>query len=369
MKKRYLCLALALLLCALSGCTGKAGEVRAVDGIYASCGNYNFTIYRGLSPAVSIRFYLTCEKPLPENTEIQIDMEAEFGYEILDVTPKTLTQSDYPYGLYCCARGFDWKKLKKLENALEKAKQAYLQNPKKLEDYNKAQQTLEEYQNQYLEDYQAMMAQNPVPEFHQYLVDIRCTDATGEPEIQEVTLSSGDWSHTVKVGSVKVREASWPVPHSLKVTGHRLAVQGGAFGPWYPGAMPVDAIEFDVDEDVTLTNAYFYGDTTAKVLRMDLTVTNGDNEVQTQWKPGDSLQLRAGETVKGVVYYTDKELASAEYGTSLVFMLEFDGNGMLPCAFSLFRARSPQEVYLWAFKNADTQAYYKYSYNAQANAA
>ena len=91
---------LAALLVLLSGCTGSGEAPRVREGIYASCGNYNFTIYKGLSAVASIRFYLTCEEPLPEGTEVRVDMDAEYSYVLEDINPETLTAADYPYSLY-----------------------------------------------------------------------------------------------------------------------------------------------------------------------------------------------------------------------------------------------------------------------------
>ena len=202
--------------------------------------------------------------------------------------------------------------------------------------------------------------------FYHYLVDIQCKDATGEPEIRQVQLVAGDWIHTLNVGSVKVREAKWPENFSKGVTGHRLVVQGGAGSAWYPYAMSVEAVMFDVDEDVVLTNAYFYGDATAQITGIDMTVTSdSEKKITTLWKPGESLQLRKGESVSGLVNFGDENLNAAEYGSSTVLVLECDRGEektVLLCSLSLFRRRNPQEVYLWAFKNANVQSYYQYLY-------
>ena len=77
--------------------------------------------------------------------------------------------------------------------------------------------------------------------------------------------------------------------------------------------------------------------------------------------------LREGEKVTGTVSIADKNINAAEYGNSLVFLLEFDRGGessVLVCSFSLFRRRNPQEIYLWAFQKADVEAYYEYLYGA-----
>ena len=95
-----------------SGCGGYGEKPKVKNGIYASCGNYDFTIYRNLSTVVSIRFYLTCEDPLPEGTEIQIDMNADYSYVLQNITPETITSADYPYSGVGIHRRFTFGRLK-----------------------------------------------------------------------------------------------------------------------------------------------------------------------------------------------------------------------------------------------------------------
>lgn len=364
--KNYVNLTLAVLMVftLFSGCKQESPWVK--DGIYASCGNYDFTIYRGLSSVISIRFYLTCENPLPEGTTVHIDTSAEYDYVLQDITPESITTTDYPYGLYCCVRGMDFKKLKKLEIAAAQAQAAAQQNADLKPKYESAVQQLTIYHNQFMEDYEAMMAQPPKPEFYHYLVDIQCRDATGNPEIRQVQLVADGWRHTVDIGAVRVRDVPTPENVAQGVTARRLAVQGGAASPWYPYAMTVEAVNFNVDEDVVLSNAYFYGDATAQIASMELTITSpSGNQISSLWESGETLQLRKGEKVTGVVNFGDTDLNSAEYGSSTVLVLEFDRGEektTLLCGLSLFRRRNPQEVYLWAFKNADIQSYYQYLY-------
>lgn len=366
MKKRCICMILMLTIMACLGCEKDTNSPRVINGIYASSGNYNFTIYKTLSTVVSIRLYLVCNDPLPQGVDVHIDMEAQYNYEIMDITPDYLTEVDYPYGLYCCERGLDYTKLQRLENTAIQAKEAWQKDPKKEDAYITAIESLNEYQNQYLEEYKNLIRQNPVPEFYHYLVDIRCVDATGSPEIHQVELVAENWSHTIEIGSVRVVEAQMPDNYSRGLHNHILAVQGSAGSAWYPQAVMIDAIDFDVNEETALTNIYFYGDSSAKVDNVELNITSESGQViTTAWKQGTPLQLRKGERVTGTISIIDEALYCAEYGSSLVLMLEFDQSGektFLTTSFSLFRRRNPQEVYLWAFKGADVQGYYEYLY-------
>ena len=69
------------------------GEVHAVNGVYATCGNYKYTI-RATANA-SIQFYLVTEKPLPKDAAITVDTESSYWFKIVDKTPKQ-AYADYP---------------------------------------------------------------------------------------------------------------------------------------------------------------------------------------------------------------------------------------------------------------------------------
>ena len=53
----------------------------AVNGVYVTCENYDFTIYKGLSASCELHFMLMSEKPLPEGAQLVLT-DVQTGYKV-----------------------------------------------------------------------------------------------------------------------------------------------------------------------------------------------------------------------------------------------------------------------------------------------
>ena len=104
MEKKMVCFILTavLLLSLLSSC-GKtpdettnptkppySGEVpNVVNGVYATCENYDFTIYKGPVTQPMFEFYLVCEDALPSDATVVLnDVEADCPITFVEITPR-----------------------------------------------------------------------------------------------------------------------------------------------------------------------------------------------------------------------------------------------------------------------------------------
>ena len=171
---------------------------------------------------------------------------------------------------------------------------------------------------------------------------------------------------TFPVGSIRLDgDAALPHPIGEGINVRGLAIADYPAGtPWNTGSMDISApIDIDVLQDVVIKDLYFYDDA-AEIPECTVKLTSMGMTMDQLWLPGtDPLTLQAGDqvTLKNITI-ADEDLTKREYAKNLVMIIEYEQDGKTYCEhmdIQLIRRAEPYEVYLWAFKHVNTQAYYQ----------
>lgn len=360
------------------------------NGVYASCGNYYYTIYLNAPPEPAnekIVFSLMTEKPLPEDAKIVTGLKAEGDVSrisIIERTPKSMTMDDYEFAIWKGAE-VDWSKMWSLEKTRYDAILDYRAGKISVEDVTTTSIQLAEYKEQTLYGFTGL-ADKAQDEWkagnvfcHVYEVTIHLRKYVEDEELTSVELIAGDMSCTIPVGCIRLRKKVDPETKELnnRVTGQReISAQRPTDMkiPEYAAGTNVRQISFGVValEDMSLTDVYFFanGGENCGILGVEvqITMTDGDSKligdsIQLTWTPGTPLQVRKNELVGWRVYYEDSWAQMKEYAAKNYMVLEYQCGGetgrILMDTLSPTRTMDWDQRYFWAFTDVDLTPYYE----------
>lgn len=360
-----------------------ADKPNTENGVYASCGNYYYTMYLDWNKE-EIQFYLLTEKPLPSGSKIVTNLKSNHWTYIMECELPTMSMearvfadwkgADMDWAAYWKASEtyynalFDYKAGKCDYNTLLAAYHADLAHYEITKEYRPAY-------NQAVNDWKAG---NPF--FHAYEVTIYLTGYTMDESLTQVELVAGDMSRTIPVGEIRLREKRDPstietnkltmkdriLAPSLKNEANTLSF------PWSSGILEMKW-DFVAQRDMTLTDAYFFanGGEGCKIVgaEMQITMTDGKRKALGQprvvtWTPGTPLEVKKNEQVECRVYYEDPRTQMADYGAKHYMVLEYICEGSVGKVLSasekcLRKWNDWFNQYLWAFTDYDFMVYYE----------
>lgn len=338
-----------------------------VDGLYVSCGSYDLTI-TSLSFFPNIDFCILSLEPLPADMDVIIDTVMTCNVSVVNLTPEFLDEDSCPLYLYQTMAGIDWKQAAALKRTAEDAWEAYradASNTELVEAYETATAVYQAYMDQFSTGYETYLAERHTPEYYYYMVQLSGFDNRPVDEIaviQEVTLMAGDWSYTVNLGEIRFDPTllGRPIGEGVRMDGYARGSYAGR--PWQSGNMiALQMVEFTAKEDLEITDIYFQGENQPTVEQAVITITANGQTIETLWKPGVTLKIRAGEYVTVSPYYFDQAAQNAEYAENRVLLVEYnreEGTGIASgCVYNV-RVRESLEVYLWAVRGLDTRSYF-----------
>lgn len=333
-----------------------------VNGVHATCENYDFTFYMNLSASTQpvIEFYLITEKPLPSDAAIQIPgVSAGYRAEILDRSPTT--SAEFTRGLnkilYAYMADPDLDFATYLEEGIQVQEEydrlfllvygedgrqpgeTYSPEHPYAESYEKAENAYFSYMNRYQEEYDAYIATQPLPEFHVYKVKLTFTAVPEKEKIKSVELIAGNMSREIPMANVWIE----PRPNNLETKGvtFKARIEDPNTGFWlgentftnvenavtYPFGSGVSSatLYFVANKDIVLDDLRSYGDNTRiQPEWAELAILSNMGAVVTaKWIPGTELLIRKGEQVAMCIYWTDPYTELFHYGSFQSFAVEY----------------------------------------------
>lgn len=352
------------------------------NGVFASCGNYYYTLYLGWTEEV-IKFYIITENPLPEGSKIQTNLQSVTQTYIkkLDDLSVNLAIRLFDDGQHA---DFNWATYWQLEKALYDS----------IESYNAGKCSYSAVQAAYDAHvaYDARLASACQPEFlqamqdykngkelfHVYEVKLIMMRYAADEELTQVELVAGDMSRTIPVGLIRLRQKMDPTTEkinslTMKNILYTLASRNKAdtlSEPWHAGVQAM-TWGFTAQRDMTLTDAYFFanGGEDCKIVGAEVELIQYDKkgnkigERLVTWSPGMPLEIKKNEKVTCWVYYEDPLTQMAEYCAKRYMVLEYNCEGtvgrLLSSRDCLRTWSSWFEQYRWGLKNFNAESFYK----------
>lgn len=356
----------------------------AENGVFASCGNYYYTLYLNWNEEV-IQFYLITENPLPQGSRIKTALQSVSQTYIkkLDVSASNIAVRMFDDGQ---SADFDWATCWQLEKALYDSVFDY--NDGKC-DYNAVQAAEDAYiayftrlssayQSAFMQTTQEL--RNGKQLFHVYEVTLTIMRYVADEELTQVELVAGDMSRTIPVGLVRLRQKMDPTTvktNELTMKNIRYEIPTGKKAytlsePWSAGILEM-TWGFKAQRDMTLTDAYFFanGGEGCKIVGAEVEITPYESDGKpagkprrVSWIPGTPLEIKKNEKVNCWVYYEDQLTQLAEYCAKHYMVLEYNCEGTVGRVLSsssncLRKWNSWFEQYRWALKDYDAATYYK----------
>lgn len=351
------------------------------EGIYCSGQTYNIALYPfSYAPFFFVDLYST--EPLPEDASVSLKTSVPHSTSITEMAPTGSAAIQYPYALYLCAQETDWPRLTQVcaraqHAAYEKElcrQQGITPSQEQKDRWEETAAAYTQVYKVYEAAYEQQIAQwetDGYPRIYQYRIGFNFGGWSNSVDeiITEATLSYGGKELTIPVGKIRLDGTeSLPYPGEGGLAAQTLAISeypGGT--PWGTGYLDVSAnIIFKATKNIKIKDLYFYNSDT-KISKCAVELTSGGMAMDQLWTPGeDTIDLREEDSVSFHITIWDDDLENREYAENLVLICEYEKDGKTYCEnidLQVIRRRTPYEVYLWAFEQADTQSYYQQFYN------
>lgn len=322
---------------------------------------------------------------MPDNVKFEADADIACQGYIEEKAAGQINENTFPYYLYACYRGMDWKQLAQKDQELkaaceaeekaksEEAEEAVLQ---KLE--TERERLAKEYQDlrsKYEEDYRSYInGKNTAQPFHWYeiAVNFNTEKLTENKTIHELKLSAGEWTVSVPIGNLEfICDQESPIAFSGKGIQQRMQAMGGLVTtPWGTETQRIEGLMLiQAEENIVLKQLYVYNggnDSSNEIAQAEITLQTDGGTQEFVWKEGDDILVRSGESISFDIVLHDSKMTEAEYGTKKILVLEYELDGeryYTKMEMDLTRERMPWEVYAWRFQGIDTQSYFEDYYN------
>lgn len=351
------------------------------EGLYCAGGDYDITLY----PFSYVPFFfvdLYSIEPIPEDAAVSLKTSVPHSTSIMEIAPTGSAAAQYPYALYLCTQATDWPQL-----AWVSARAMYAAYEEEIclqqgitptqEQKDRWKQNTTAYTQVYKvheEAYEKQLTKWEdigYPVVYQYRVGFNFggwSESVNEV-ITEATLSYGGKTLTVPVGRIYL-DGTGSLPHrgGGGLSAQTMAISEHSGGtPWGTGYLDISAdIILTAEKNIQIKDLYFYNSDT-KISKCAVELTSGGMAMDQLWTPGeDTIDLWEGDSVSFHITIWDDDLENREYAENLVLICEYEQDGKTYCEnmdLQVIRRRTPYEVYLWAFEQADTQSYYQQFYN------
>lgn len=379
-----------------------------VNGVYATCENYDFTFYMNLNANMQpkIEFYLVTEKPLPEDASVTIPgISADYWTAIHDRSPNSadvffkgcnkvlyahLSDPDFDFTAHLeegRRLSAEYDRLYTLiwgEDGRQPG-EAFPENHPSAESYLNAQTEWQSYCERYEAAYQEYLASQTMPDFHIYIVQCFFTSVPAEEQIEAVELAAGEMSRRIPMANVWIA----PKPTGLNTKG--IAINATILDPNTQSPLGGDSFTsvnsagtypfgtglstytyyFTASKDITLENLMPYGDNDRiRVEWAELAIlSNRGTVVTAKWFPGAEMLIRKGEQVAIKIYHSDPYTELFSYGSANSFVIEYVCDAeqcQIVCGSAGFRdiSQVSYEAYLQIVQGIDLSRYFREYFSA-----
>ena len=376
--KRRICFTLLafLLLLALSGCNAPVGgeggkptdapPVSDAPLVYVanikdywnlSCKNTNAVIYKNVSGMNGLEFELVSAFKFDEN-ELNIALEISdpsITYRAGCYLYVQEEEEPFPFYIYQCYRGMDWKKLSELRAAVTDAD-------------IKASQDFKTMKDMYLNEYTAALEQGTLPQLYRYVLGVgfnmeNCSTAANVKAIS-LTLR-GETKRYVFDNLLLDAETEFGF-ESVEIS-ETLAVSDAPVYFSNEGIIDLASLDFTSPDSFTLTGLSFFEDHATVITDCSLILTRADGvTVEMKWDCKTPVPILAGETVKIHAYCADPKLAGVIEGITVKYIMvqyvSAEGHECTELIQGIYRMRQGLYDLCAVSQGVDILAYYRYCY-------
>ncbi len=260
--------------------------------------------------------------------------------------------TEFPFWLYQTYRGVDWNEVAALAQAAQ-------------DGDADAEAKCQEYERLYLEDYEALTAED-LPQIYAYMVGATVTPTAGASKAAQytslpLTLPNGEM--TVDVGILNISSIGWDqcLPsEGVDEDVYLDRLEDAAASYWGDGVVTLSPVEIaDADHSQTLTGIGLYG-IEGEILDIQVTV-NGQTQ---SWDGTTPLEVPAVESASLTVTLQTQANQIVGYceDANLMILRELDGKTQRAWfSASISQSWNMYELYAMMVDGLDISAYYAYS--------
>lgn len=318
--------------------TSQTKPVAVIDNYWhLACKNTNVVFYKNLSGSQGLEFELVTAFPF-EDKELKVDVEFSVpgvSYQVDCYKAAQEEEEVFPFYLYQCYQGMDWKHMRELA---EKLSASGGENNEIVQEFGKIQ-------DMYLEEYQSALNQDKLPKLYRYMVGVNFD----LDEMNSVAL--------VNAINVTLRgETKQYVLDNLVLDGERefqfenigISTSFGIFdAPIYisnDGILDLTYFDLQSKQPFTLTELSILGENSESITDCSVILTQPDGtETEMKWNCKTPMQVMEGESVRIQAFCKDPTLAGVmEAATSKYVMLKYlsaDGKEYTEIIQGIYRMR------------------------------
>lgn len=368
--------------------------------LYILTGQNDTIYYLGENCLTHYSFSIMSKKPLDTNS-ISVDLEIEHPYWITvgevelegiaeckdDAPPSKCSGDQFPYELYQCYQGKDFRKLAELEWELDywrkvMSKCYSLQDKEMMTQeevdiykakYEAAKAAYLTYRNAELEDYRTLKKAE-LPTFYVYYVfiqfdTVKDTSAIPDEVITELAVTIGDRVYHQQIGRIMLMSGEREVMGRVDWRNNGENVDDGILGqsvgplPYNDGLHVVAGyFHIVVDRYKTLTNLVLSNPAHRLEAVWIKLRPEGGKWSSYKWDLSEPFELYPGDEVQISIIYSDDYLDSfVGYTTKLDGYLEYESDGETwykVCNCLVSESMNYYALYAMIFDGIDIESYY-----------
>jgi len=324
---------------------------QTADIIFLGCGNSDVVIYLNLTKARFLSFTLISSQPLNGN-DIAVTLDTQSAY----TTQLTeLEQGKFPYHVFQCYQGVDWKELRELAYAAAQSD----------DDFSPEKETYRNAKNQYEDSYNNL-TEDDIPILYSYNLELFFNvSKEGRSEtINTLVLTVKGTPYTYDLGSILIDKDTPKIDNKGKqIVSNVLAYSDVSMEPSFYGDITMPTMELNVKENVTLKSLEFYKDETTVINNISMTITYADGmSVETKWDGNSPIELSKGDVVEMSITCRDPDMAKTLSGTVMKYpVLNYTCGGesyRWATEISLRMRQNAYEIYAVECDGVDILSYY-----------
>jgi len=329
-----------------------------------ACKNTNAILYKNLSGSRSVEFELVSAFPFEaDELAVEVEFDSNVPYRVSCYQDAQEEEETFPFYIYQCYQGMDWKHMGELAGTLEASGGTDTE----------AVQELEKTQDMYYEEYQTALNQGKLPKLYRYIVGIRfdLDNLYSVVRVNAITLTlRGEAKRYTLDNLILDTEKEFRFENAgISMT---IAISDAPISISNDGTLDLTFFELQSQEPFTLTGLSFYGEDPAVITDCSVTLTQADGkETKMKWDCKTPMQVLEGESVCIHVLCEDPRLAGimeaviAKY--IMVQYLSADGKECAEFVQGIYRMRQGLYDLYAAEGGANVLSYYLDYYSANSD--
>lgn len=353
--------------------------------IYFIGTNQNGDIYMNNSLVQHIQVGILSLEPIKiEDISVSVPIETDYTAEIGEGNYHYIRTTDYlleqerilvsgafPYYLYQCYRGTNWKEMYELYQACQDSITA-----DNVEEMNAAYERFHSCHDKYLPEYQALTEED-LPEVYLYNILIYFGQERGtiknpvqvSEQFNTIEIQIGEESYQLDIGEIRLHKETFP-EEQRKWDSNEIEISSGLqYGldtyPWGDGiAYHDDLWIFRAKQDLIISGIYLYEDQSGiELLGAHIQVESGSQSMDFYWDLKTPLTIAEGSDVTIGLFFKDQRLCELEYGARVNTVLEYKigtetKSIIKDCAWDRL-VSNIWLIYAAAFDGLDVSAYFE----------